>query len=83
MTFWIFCKPFLIHSLPPVNIIRENGFAFQELPVNSMVGTNVMIHGYFQSEKYFKDQYELICRLIGLEYLKQSLLYKLRKESTK
>jgi len=79
-TFFSNLKPFLIHSLPPVNVIRENGFAFQELPVDSMIGTNVLIHGYFQSEKYFKDQYEMICRLIGLENLKQSLLYKLKKE---
>ena len=77
-TFFSSLKPFLIKNLPPVNVIRENGFTFQELPVESMVGTNVLIHGYFQSEKYFKDQYEMICRLIGLEMLKQSVLDALR-----
>jgi len=73
-TFFSSLKPFLITSLPPVNVIRENGFTFQELPVESIVGTNVLIHGYFQSEKYFRDQYEMICRLIGLEKSKQTLL---------
>ena len=73
-TFFSSLKPFLIHSLPPVNIIRENGFTFQELPVNLLTGANVLIHGYFQSEKYFKDQFEMICRVIGLEKLKQSVL---------
>jgi hypothetical protein len=73
-TFFSSLKPFLIHSLPPVNVVRENGFTFQELPINLLTGTNVLIHGYFQSEKYFKDQYEMICRLIGLEKLKQSVL---------
>jgi len=73
-TFFSSLKPFLITNLPPVNVIRENGFTYNELPVGSMVETNVLIHGYFQSEKYFKDQFEMICRLIGLEKLKQSVL---------
>lgn len=73
-TFFLSLKPFLITSLPPVNVIRENGFTFKELPVNSMINTNVLIHGYFQSEKYFKEQYEMICRLIGLEKSKQIVL---------
>ena len=73
-SFFLKLKPFLIHSLPPINVIRENGFAFQELPVHSMIGTNVLIHGYFQSEKYFKEHYDMISRLIGLENLKQSVL---------
>lgn len=73
-TFFSSLKPFLITNLPPVNVVRENGFTFQELPINLLTGTNVLIHGYFQSEKYFKDQFEMICRLIGLEKLKQSLL---------
>jgi hypothetical protein len=73
-TFFSSLNPFLITKLPPVNVIREKGFTFQELPVESMVGTNVLIHGYFQSEKYFKEQYEMICRLIGLEKSKQTVL---------
>jgi hypothetical protein len=73
-TFFSSLKPFLIHSLPPVNVVRENGFTFQELPINLLTDTNVLIYGYFQSEKYFKDQFEMICRLIGLEKLKQSVL---------
>ena len=77
-TFFSSLKPFLITNLPPVNIVRENGFTFQELPINLLTGTNVLIHGYFQSEKYFKDQFEMICRLIGLEKLKQSVLDTLR-----
>lgn len=77
-TFFSSLKPFLTGNLPPVNIIRENGFTYNELPVGSMIGTNTMIHGYFQSEKYFKEQYEMICRLIGLEKKKQSVLDSLR-----
>jgi hypothetical protein len=77
-TFFSSLKPFLIIKLPPVNVIRENGFTYNELPVGSMIGTNTMIHGYFQSDKYFKDQFEMICRVIGLEKKKQSVLDTLR-----
>lgn len=77
-TFFSSLKPFLITNLPPVNVIRENGFTYNELPVGSMVETNVLIHGYFQSDKYFKDQFEMICRVIGLEKKKQSVLDTLR-----
>jgi hypothetical protein len=77
-TFFSSLKPFLITNLPPVNVIRENGFTYNELPVGSMVGTNVLIHGYFQSDKYFKDHFEMICRVIGLEKKKQSVLDTLR-----
>ena len=77
-TFFSSLKPFLITNLPPVNVVRENGFTFQELPINLLTGTNVLIHGYFQSDKYFKDQFEMICRVIGLEKKKQSVLDTLR-----
>lgn len=77
-TFFSSLKPFLITNLPPVNVIRENGFTYNELPVGLMVETNVLIYGYFQSDKYFKDQFEMICRVIGLEKKKQSVLDTLR-----
>jgi len=73
-TFLRSLKPFLTGDLPPLNIIRENNFTYNELPVDSMIGTNTMIHGYFQSYKYFQEHYQMICRLIGLEFKKQSLL---------
>ena len=76
-TFLSSLKPFLMGDLPSLNIIRENNFTYNELPVESMIGTNTMIHGYFQSYKYFQEHFETICKLIGLEKKKQEVLNKL------
>jgi hypothetical protein len=76
-TFLSSLKPFLTNNLPFLNMIRETNFTYNELPVESMIGTNTMIHGYFQSYKYFQEHFETICKLIGLEKKKQEVLNKL------
>jgi hypothetical protein len=71
-------KPFLISELPqPIHIIKEKGFPYNELPIYEMINRNVMIFGYFQSYKYFEKQYSIICRIIGLDKMKEKLLTKL------
>lgn len=71
-------KTFLIEELPqPIHVIREKDFTFNELPVNEMINTNVIIHGYFQSYKYFEEYYDLIYRMLGIEKKKTNLLSKL------
>lgn len=75
-TFFAKLEPFLIYSFPQMHIIREGGFPYNELPINQMINNNVMIHGYFQSYKYFQQHYDTICRLIGIDYLKASVLNK-------
>ena len=77
-TFLSNLKPFLTNNLPPLNMIRETDFTYNELPIESMIGTNIMIHGYFQSYKYFQEHFETICKLIGLEKKKQEVLDKLK-----
>ena len=76
-TFFSNLKPFLISELPPVHVIREKGFPYNELPIYEMINRNVMIFGYFQSYKYFEKQYSIICRIIGLDNMKESLLKKI------
>ena len=79
-TFFANLKPFLISKLPDnIEIIRENGFTFNELPLSEMMNKNkdFMIHGYFQSQQYFADNYGTICRLIGLGKMKDELLSRL------
>jgi hypothetical protein len=74
-------KPFLINSIPqPIHVIREKGFSFKQLPINEMIGMNCIICGYFQSYKYFHENYEMICRIIGLEKMKAELIKKLNLE---
>jgi len=71
-------KTFLIEDLPqPIHVIREKDFTYNELPVSEMINTNVIIHGYFQSYKYFQEHYDLICRMLGIEKKKTELLSKL------
>jgi len=78
-TFFSNLKPFLIKELPSnINVIRENGFPYNNIPFNDFTTNNdVMIHGYFQSYKYFEENYSTICRLIGLGKMKDDLLGRL------
>ena len=67
-------KPFLIENIPQTShVIREKDFTFNELPVYEMLGHDTLIFGYFQSYKYFEDNYPIICRLIDLEKMKKGL----------
>ena len=62
--------PFLIDVLPSVHVLRENGFQYNELPIIEdilSVDNYIMLYGYFQSYKYFEDNYAIICRIIGLD----------------
>jgi len=73
-----------------MNIIKERSFKYNELPVNNTninntnvnntninnTNINIILSGYFQSYKYFKPYYKTICNLIGLEKMKDELLFK-------
>jgi len=76
-TFFSNLKPFLISELPRVDIIKEKGFTYDVLPIKKMIDKDVMIYGYFQSYKYFKDDYDIICRIISIRKLKTNLQEKL------
>lgn len=77
-SFFIKLKPFLFDNIPqPIHMIREKDFTFNELPIYEMIGRNCIIHGYFQSYKYFHENYEIICRIIGLAKMKDEVLHKL------
>jgi len=70
-------KPFLINELPlNIEVVRENGFPYNIIPISKLIKKDVMLYGYFQSYKYFHDNYNVICRIIGLEKMKDQLLQK-------
>jgi len=77
-------KFFTTDKFPEMHIIREKDFTFNELPIYEMINPSrdVMIHGYFQSYKYFQSNYEIICRMIGIEQMKDELLKKLNYDLT-
>jgi len=69
---------FLIDNIPQqIHVIGEKEFAFNELPVYEMFNKDCLIHGYFQSYKYFHEHYQIICRIIGLSKMKQDIIEKL------
>jgi len=75
-------KPFLIQNLPqPIHVIRENGFPYNELPVREMVNRNVMIYGYFQSYKYFQENYSMIYRILNIDKMKNDIINNLNLTS--
>ena len=81
-TFFSNIKPFLISELPqPIHVIRENGFPYNELPVREMGNQNVMIYGYFQSYKYFQENYDIIYRLLNIDKMKHELIDNLNLNS--
>jgi hypothetical protein len=74
-TFLSRMKPFLMKQLPPsTNVVREKDFTFNRIPIDEFTDKNIMLYGYFQSYKYFKDNYENICKLIKLENMKNTLI---------
>jgi len=68
----------LVETIPqPIRVIREKDFTFNELPIYEMLDRDVLIFGYFQSYKYFHENYQIICRMIGLDKMKDEVLKKM------
>ena len=49
------------------SVYREDGFAYKPIPNFAGNEQNVKLFGYFQSYKYFEDEYKSICDLIGIK----------------
>jgi|LakMenE18May11ns_1017448.scaffolds.fasta_scaffold9756336_2 hypothetical protein len=81
-TFFNNLKPFLISELPqPIHVIREKNFPYKDLPIHEMINRDVMIYGYFQSYKYFQENYSIIYRLLNIDKMKDILLNNLNLTS--
>ena len=66
-------KLMLVKSLPPFDggLIREEAHHYTPLPTHVDVNKNYILHGYFQSYKYFEAKKDMLFRLIDLEGKKQ------------
>jgi len=62
-------------------IVREKEFSYNPLPIYEC--SDVFLYGYFQSDKYFKDNYNTIIRLLDIEGTKSKLLSKLNIDLNK
>ena len=76
ISYWdsFFCnlKPFLV---PNANIesfieLKEPTFHYTELP---NINENILLNGYFQSHKYFENNYKEICDKLGLYELRNTI----------
>lgn len=77
-TFFSKLQPFLKNRLGTGYQINEKQFSYDELPDIRMIKENILLYGYFQSYKYFQENYALICRIICLDKMKEDLLIKLK-----
>lgn len=72
-TFLSAMKPFLRDTLNLSTTLREKNFRFNDLDVVAMRNGNVCIFGYFQSYKYFRSHYDIICNLIRLDEYREKV----------
>jgi len=81
-TYWenflIKLTPFLLYDFPQLIRVSERGFRYNNIDTNELIGQNILLHGYFQSYKYFQKYYEIICKMIGLESMKTNIINKLQ-----
>ena len=59
---------FLFAKYPHFDIVyREHGFQYNEIPRGYLQdNSNIILHGYFQSYKYFQENYDTISRIINI-----------------
>ena len=72
-------KPFTTKNFPQMVVVKEKGFTYNFIDLqkyNNSNQTAVCLYGYFQSYKYFAENFYTICRMIGLEDIKKSVITK-------
>jgi hypothetical protein len=70
-TFLVSLKRFTIDNLPEMHLLREEGFVYKYFPVIKNI--NIKFFGYFQSYKYFENEYNNIVKLIHLNEMKDTI----------
>jgi hypothetical protein len=68
-------KPFLLEKIIPFSkIICQNGFIFIEIETSELIGKDICLQGYFQSEKFFKENYSTIYKMLDIDKQKKQIL---------
>ena len=76
-TFFKELKPFTVKYLYGLDIIREKQFTYDNELYNEIKNKpNIMLYGYFQSYKYFTNEFNTICNLIKVKELTVNALQK-------
>lgn len=77
-TFLIKLKPFLFLSLnSKIDLIKEKDYTYHEINIHEITNRDVCLFGYFQSYKYFEKNFEVICKLLNIHNIKNSIKSKL------
>jgi hypothetical protein len=73
----------LFSEYPNFHIVfREDGYRYKNIPSHLLQqNTNIMIFGYFQSYKYFQQNYKLICLILDIFEKKQEVLNNLTNKN--
>jgi len=66
-------KNFTINHVPQLPLVKEKSFEYEELP-DLVENNDTILYGYFQSYKYFDNEFDSICRLIALDKQKEQLV---------
>jgi hypothetical protein len=81
-TYWdnflIKLKPFTLKVFPPMIFVKESGFTYSDLNLYNYKSQdqNICLLGYFQSHKYFVENFYNICKMIGIEKIKKTVISK-------
>jgi hypothetical protein len=73
-TFFSNLKPVLTNIFPEMETIKEKEFKYNDISNVNLCNKNVLLHGYFQSYKYFENYYDTICRMIKLDKMKELII---------
>ena len=81
-TYWdnflINLKPFTTKAFPQMMLVKEAGFRYSDLNLYKYKsqGQNICLFGYFQSHKYFSENFYKICKMIDVEQIKKTVISK-------
>jgi hypothetical protein len=71
-------KPFLTNDFSKFVIIREKKYIFNDIILeiynNKISNINTCLYGYFQSYKYFQNNFEIINRLLDIKKQKENVV---------
>ena len=73
-TFLLKLKPFTRNMFPKFKVIKEKDFTYNDIDLTEIKNQDVLLYGYFQSYKYFQNEFNTICKLINLVEIKNKLL---------
>ncbi len=73
-SFLVRLKPFLKEQFPQLTRVSETGFKFKEIEIEP--NKDVCLFGYFQSYKYFDDDFKTISKMIGINAFKDKVIEK-------